>query len=62
LVEQVCLDHLHAIADGTKVLVRLDRVASNDPRDLVPAFEEQLGEKRAVLASDPGDERAARQG
>ena len=60
LVEQVGLDELDPVADSAEVLELLGGRPPDDPEYLVSLFEQQLREQRAVLAGDPGDQRAAR--
>ena len=59
LVEQVGLQQLDAARQVRDALERLGARAAHDAVDLVALVEQQLGEVRAVLAGDSGDERAA---
>jgi hypothetical protein len=58
-VEHVGAQLLHAVAHEVKVLVVAEVAVFHDPEHLVAVLHEQLGEVRAVLASDSGHERAA---
>ena len=58
VVEQVGADELDAIADAGEVRM-LGRRVADEADDVVPAFEQQLGEVRAVLAGGAGDDRPA---
>ena len=57
LVAQVGLDEVDPLAERLEVRVARAR-APHDPGHVVALVEEELGEERAVLAADPGDERA----
>ena len=58
-VVEVGLDQLDAIRDRGQVRIR-GRRRPGDTGHLVPLRQQELGEQRAVLAADPGDERAPR--
>ena len=60
LVVQVALAQLEPSSQVLDPLGRLGRRAAKHPEDLVALLQEQLGEVRAVLARDPGDERPSR--
>src|SRR5204862_5208261 len=57
LVEQVGLVQFDEVLDVCEVLVRR-RARPDEARYLVPCLEQELGQVRAVLAADAGDERA----
>ena len=58
LAQEIGPDEGHTVGEpGERVGVRLRR-ASHDAEDLVPVLEQKLCEERAVLAADPGYQRA----
>ncbi len=59
-IEQVRLHELDPVAHCFEVRVRVARSGADDPDDVVAAVEQLLGEIRAVLACDSGDDRARR--
>ena len=58
LVVHVGLDELEAVAHVREVRVAR-RAAAHDAENVVAVVEQELGEQRAVLPADAGDERAA---
>jgi hypothetical protein len=58
LVEQVALVQRDPIAQVLDALELLGRGAAHHAVDLVALLEQQIGEIGAVLARDPGDQRA----
>ena len=54
------LDELDPVADRGQVVELLGGRPPDDPDDLVPLVEQELGEQRSVLAGDAGDQRAPR--
>ena len=62
LVEQVALVQRDPVAQVLDALEPLGRGAAHHPVHLVALLEQQLGQVRAVLARDPGDQRAAHPG
>ena len=58
LVEQVGLPQLDAVAQVRDALEVLGAGAAHHADDLVALLEQQLGQIRAVLAGDAGDQRA----
>src|SRR5256885_7669412 len=59
LVEEVGRHDVDAIEQVPDPLVRVVRRAAHDAHDFVALGEQQLGQVRAVLSGDPGDERGA---
>ena len=57
LVEQVGLPELEAVAEVRDALEVLGAGAPDHADDAVALLEQQLGEVRAVLAGDAGDQR-----
>ena len=56
-VEEVALDQVDAVDEMRDSLDVLSRGATRHPEHLVAFFEQELGQVRAVLPGDPGDQR-----
>src|SRR3989449_10776127 len=59
LVQQVRGYDVHAVEQVSDALVGIVRGTAHHAHDLVALRQQQLGEIRAVLSRDPGDQRGA---